>query len=302
MAIYAIGDVQGCYQQLKALLEKLKFRSDKDKLWFAGDIINRGPDSLKTIRFIRSLEDNAITVLGNHDLHTLAVANGRGKQGRKDTIQPILDAPDSDQLLDWLIHRPLMHYHEKHHACLVHAGIHPSWTLDQALACAKEVEDMLQSPKSHEFFHHMYGDKPSRWSGNLDGWDRLRFITNSFTRMRYIDETHRLCLKEKGTPGKQSEGIQPWFDFASKTKGLNIIFGHWSTLKDPKREHLFPLDTGCLWGGKLTALKVNQKMKKRTSVKCPKSQPIDYTHGVKPVKKKKLKKLLRQFFAGMSQP
>lgn len=302
MAIYAIGDVQGCYDQLKQLLDKIKFRSDKDQLWFAGDIINRGPDSLKTLRFIRALEDNAVTVLGNHDLHTLAVANGRGKQGRKDTIQPILEAKDSDQLLEWLLHRPLMHYHEKHHVCLVHAGIHPDWNLEKALSCASEVESVLQGNKSHEFFHHMYGDKPGRWSDNLDGWDRLRFITNCFTRMRYLNQSAKMRLKEKGSPGKHPSDIRPWFEFERQTADLNIIFGHWSTLKDPDIEHLYPLDTGCLWGGKLTALKVNSKMKKRHSVKCPRYQPIDYTHGVKLSKRNRLRKLLKQFFAGTSQP
>ncbi len=298
MAIYAIGDVQGCYTQLKQLLDKLEFKSDKDQLWFAGDIVNRGPDSLETLRFIKSLGDNAITVLGNHDLHLLAVANGRRKQGKKDTIQSIIDAPDSDQLLDWLLHRPLMHYQKKNHVCLVHAGVHPQWSLEKALSCAQEVETILQGPKSHEFFHHMYGDKPAKWSDNLDGWDRLRFITNAFTRMRYIDTKQKLRLKGKGAPGKQPKGIIPWYEFESKTADLNIIFGHWSTLKDPKLEHLYPLDTGCLWGGKLTALKVNSKMSKHISIKCPKSQPIDTRHGVKISKKQKLQNLFKNFFAG----
>ncbi len=297
MAIYAIGDVQGCYTQLKQLLDKLEFKSDKDQLWFAGDIVNRGPDSLETLRFIKSLGDNAITVLGNHDLHLLAVANGRRKQGKKDTIQSIIDAPDSDQLLDWLLHRPLMHYQKKNHVCLVHAGVHPQWSLEKALSCAQEVETILQGPKSHEFFHHMYGDKPAKWSDNLDGWDRLRFITNAFTRMRYIDTKQKLRLKGKGAPGKQPKGIIPWYEFESKTADLNIIFGHWSTLKDPKLEHLYPLDTGCLWGGKLTALKVNSKMSKHISIKCPKSQPIDTRHGVKISKKQKLQNLFKNFFA-----
>ena len=274
MATYAIGDIQGCYQQLKELLIKIGFKSDKDKLWFAGDIVNRGPDSLKTIRFIKSLEDNAVTVLGNHDLHLLAIANGRKKQSKKDTIKPILDAKDSDKLLDWLLHRPLMHYNETYNVCMVHAGIHPSWSTKQALKYAAEVESVLQGHKSHEFFHHMYGDKPGKWSKNLEGWDRLRFITNTFTRMRYVNDDLRLCLKDKGAPGKQADGIIPWFEPERKDSDLNIVFGHWSTLKDPKIDHLYPLDTGCLWGGKLTALKINNKMKKTISVKCPKTLSI----------------------------
>ena len=268
MATYAIGDIQGCYRQLKQLLEKLNYKSDKDQLWFAGDIVNRGPDSLKTIRFIKSLEDNAITILGNHDLHLLAVANGRHKQGKKDTIQEILDAKDATLLLDWLIERPLMHYQQENNVCLVHAGIYPTWTKDQALSYASEVETFLRGPKAHEFFHHMYGDKPAIWSDKLTGWDRLRFITNCFTRMRYMNEDAKLCLKEKGSPGKQPVGVHPWFDFEGQHEDLNIVFGHWSTLTDPKQAHLYPLDTGCLWGGKLTALKINSKMKKITSIDC----------------------------------
>ncbi len=282
MSIYAIGDVQGCYSSLKELLDKIKFSSDKDQLWFAGDIINRGPESLKTIRFIKSLEDNAITVLGNHDLHLLAMAHGRHRQNKKDTIQEILDASDSEPLLNWLLHRPLMHYQKKNNVCLVYAGIHPDWTRVPALSYSKEMENILQGPKSHEFFHHMYGDKPAKWSNNLSGWDRLRFITNCFTRMRYMNHELKLCLKEKGAPDKrarnkqakdkQTRNIQPWFEHPRQEKDLNIIFGHWSTLKDPEIKHLFPLDTGCLWGGKLTALKVNHKMQKRISVKCSASQ------------------------------
>ncbi|VAW62600.1 Bis(5'-nucleosyl)-tetraphosphatase, symmetrical [hydrothermal vent metagenome] len=280
MAIYAIGDIQGCYPQLKKLLQKLKFSSDKDQLWFAGDIVNRGPESLNTIRFIKSLEDNAITVLGNHDLHLLAMAHGRHKQGKKDTVQEILDAPDSEQLLNWLVHRPLMYYQKENNVCLVHAGLHPLWTKDQALNCAKEVEKVLRSSKAHEFFHHMYGDKPSGWSDNLSGWDRLRFITNCFTRMRYINDNMKLRLKEKGSPGKQPADIHPWFEFKRKTDDLNIVFGHWSTLKDPQIATLFPLDTGCLWGGKLTALKINSdlNLNKRTNliaVKCPENHSFD---------------------------
>ena len=271
MAIYAIGDVQGCFHQLKELLTKIKFNSDKDQLWFAGDIVNRGPDSLKTIRFIKSLEENAITVLGNHELHLLAAANGHGKQGKKDTIQPILDAKDSDILMDWLLHRPLTHYQEKNHVCLVHAGVHPDWSLKKILSNSQELEAMLQGPKSHEFFHHMYGDKPRKWSNNLSGWDRLRFITNCFTRMRYLNEDMQLCLKDKGAPGKQEENVHPWFEFKRKEKKLNIVFGHWSTLEDPFYKHLYPLDTGCLWGGSLTALKINSKLSKYRRVKCPKS-------------------------------
>ncbi len=275
MAIYAIGDIQGCYRQLQKLLEKIKFSSDKDQLWFAGDIVNRGPESLKTIRFIKSLEDNAITILGNHDLHLLAMSHGHHKQGKRDTVQEILDASDSNQLLEWLIHRPLMHFQKENNVCLVHAGMHPSWTTSQALSYANEVEAVLQGPKAHEFFHHMYGDKPSSWSESLSGWDRLRFITNCFTRMRYINDDMKLRLKEKGSPGKQPANTHPWFEFNKKEKGLNIVFGHWSTLKNPNIKNLFPLDTGCLWGGELTALIIDENLNLKNnsiSIKCPTSR------------------------------
>jgi len=282
MAIYAIGDIQGCFEQLQALLDKLQFNSDCDTLWFAGDIVNRGPNSLDTLRFIRSLGNKAITVLGNHDLHLLAVANGRGKQGKKDTIKDILDAPDRDELLDWLLHRPLMHYNKKLNICLTHAGIYPSWSINEALQLASEVEAMLQSNKSHEFFHHMYGDKPPLWSNTLKGWDRLRFITNAFTRMRYCDEQGHLSLHDKSTPGTQTDGIHPWFEMKNRnTQDTDIIFGHWSTLNDPDKKHLYPLDTGCLWGGKLTALKIDADLNKRIEIQCPEVQPIIYDHGKK---------------------
>lgn len=283
MAIYAIGDVQGCYQQLQQLLDKLDFSTDRDKLWFAGDIVNRGPDSLQTLRFIRSLGDHAVTVLGNHDLHLLAVANGRGKQGKKDTIKDILEAPDRNELLDWLCHRPLMHYDRKLDICMVHAGIYPHWTISQALDHASEVEAMLQSTKSHEFFHHMYGDKPPIWSDHLKGWDRLRVITNIFTRMRYCKLDGHLTLKDKGAPGTQPSDTIPWFQHPErKNRDTAMIFGHWSTLTDPGIENLYPLDTGCLWGGQLTALRIDDRDKREfTRFQCPESQPIDYKHGFK---------------------
>ena len=282
MATYAIGDIQGCYDQLQQLLAELEFKPDKDKLWFAGDIVNRGPDSLQTLRFIKSLGNNAITVLGNHDLHLLAIANGRGKSGKRDTLNPILESEDRNELLDWLIQQPLMHYDKELNVCMVHAGIHPYWSVKKALKLAAEVEDMLQGPKSHEFFHHMYGDKPPKWSDKLKGWDRLRFITNVFTRMRYCDYNGHLSLKDKGKPGKQPTGIYPWFDILDrKTTDTRIIFGHWSTLGRVEEKNLYPLDTGCLWGGKLSAIKVNKKLNKITRVKCPKQLEIKPDHGFK---------------------
>lgn len=286
MAIYAIGDVQGCFEQLQTLLNKLKFDIDNDTLWFAGDIVNRGPQSLDTLRFIHSLGNKAITVLGNHDLHLLAIANGRGKQGKKDTIKDILDADDRDELLDWLIHCPLMHYDKELNISLSHAGIYPKWNIPQALQYANEVEAILQSPKSHEYFHHMYGNKPPLWSDKLKGWDRLRFITNAFTRMRYCDEQGHLSLHDKGPPGTQIKGVYPWFDLDDRaTADTRIVFGHWSTLDDPHYGCLYPLDTGCLWGGKLTALKIDDDLTERVEVQCPEIKPAVFDHGLKRHKK-----------------
>jgi bis(5'-nucleosyl)-tetraphosphatase (symmetrical) len=181
---------------------------------------------------------------------------------------------------------------------MVHAGIYPGWGVDEALGYASEVEAMLQSNKSHEFFHHMYGDKPPKWSDKLRGWDRLRFITNVFTRMRYCDEKGRLTLREKGAPEKQAPGIVPWFNVKNRqTRDTAIIFGHWSTLKDPGIKNLYPLDTGCLWGGELTALKVSKKMEKRFQVSCPQAQPVDTTHGIHNKRKRRLgEKILDYFF------
>lgn len=295
MSIYAIGDVQGCFEELQKLLDKIKFDPAEDSLWFAGDIINRGPQSLQTLRFIKKLGDNAITVLGNHDLHLLAIANGRGQQGRKDTLKNILKADDRDELLDWLLHRPLMHYHEELDIALTHAGIYPLWSIEEALGYASELEAVLQGRKSHEFFQHMYGDKPRGWSNQLKGWSRIRFITNAFTRMRYCDADGHLLLRDKGKPGNQPEGVMPWFQHpAHAGKKTRFIFGHWSTLPNPNIENLYPIDTGCLWGGMLTALKITKKLKKIKQVECPQAQPIDTTHGKKPSRHRQRKRSKRQ--------
>jgi len=276
MSVYAIGDVQGCYNSLKQLLKKIHFSSDRDQLWFVGDIVNRGPDSLKTLRFIKDLGEQAVTVLGNHDLHLLAIAHGYSKSGKKDTLTPILKAKDSDKLLDWLANRPLIHYQAELQAILVHAGIHPSWTVPQALALGDELHQVLSGDKRKAFFAQMYGNKPELWSETLEGWDRLRYITNVFTRMRYLDiENLSINLKEKGTPDYSSKTIQPWFTFAQPLLAqYRIIFGHWSTLTDPGISNLYPIDTGCLWGGKMTAIKLDAKNVQPYQIKCPQAQPI----------------------------
>jgi bis(5'-nucleosyl)-tetraphosphatase (symmetrical) len=249
------------------------FKASKDQLWLVGDLINRGPHSLKVIRFIKSLGDAAITVLGNHDLHLLAVSQGNLRRNDKDTFHDILAAKDRDKLIDWLRHRPLMHHDAELGFSLLHAGLPPQWDIPMALKLAAEVEQVLQGPKFHDFCHHMYGNEPRRWSNNLEGMDRLRFITNCFTRLRYCDRSGRLNLKAKGPPGSQPADLLPWFDVPGRASAKErIIFGHWSTLGFQTSQNVWSLDTGCLWGGKLSALKINGKKLKLYQVKCPGAQ------------------------------
>ena len=258
MAVYAIGDVQGCFRELQLLLTKLRFDPARDRLWFAGDLVNRGLQSLETLRFVRNLGAAAITVLGNHDLHLLAAAARAGKLKPKDTLRPILDAPDREELLDWLRRRPVLHHDAEMGYTLIHAGLPPQWELDQARACAHEVESVLRGPDHAEFFEQMYGDEPTFWTDELTGWERLRFITNCLTRLRYCDAEGRVALAHKGAPGSQPVGLYPWFELPQRrSRELKILFGHWSTLGERSSPGVYPLDTGCLWGGQLTALRLD---------------------------------------------
>lgn len=271
MAIYAIGDVQGCFGSLKKLLQRIQFNRSKDRLWFTGDLVNRGPQSLETLRYIKGLGDAAVTVLGNHDLHLLAVAYNHRSHRKKDTLEAILDAPDKDELLDWLRHRPLLHYEKPY--CLVHAGLAPQWNLKQAKDCALEVEAVLRNAKFTRFFAHMYGDTPERWSDQLKGWDRLRFITNCLTRMRYCQTNGSLDLTCKGPPGSQPARLLPWFEVPDRrSASLKIIFGHWSTLGFRADNGIYALDTGCLWGGRLTALRIDGNKAQPISLGCPRAR------------------------------
>jgi len=264
LATYAVGDLQGCLDPLKALLERIDYAPTEDRLWFAGDVVNRGPQSLEALRFVRDLGDGTITVLGNHDLNLLAVAAGARKQHRKDTLAPILEAHDRDELLDWLRRRPVMHRDEELGFSLVHAGLPPQWDLEEAQARAKELELILRGDECGKFFTQMYGDEPAKWKDSLEGWDRTRFITNCFTRMRYCDAGGRLSLDDKGPLGSQAAGLMPWFDVPGrKSAGQRILFGHWAALrlpleKDPANR-VYHLDTGCVWGERLTALRLEDR-------------------------------------------
>lgn len=268
MATYAIGDLQGCYDALQRLLEELHFDPARDQLWLAGDLVNRGPDSLATLRFVKSLGDSAITVLGNHDLHLLAIAADH-KTTKDPGLREILAAPDLDELVDWVRKQPLLHYDAKLGFALVHAGIYPTWTLQQALDYAEELHQVLASDDYLDFIHHMYGNKPKSWRETLSSWDRLRFIVNSFTRMRYCDSDGKLNLKDKGPPGSQRSGSFPWFDMPNrKTVNERILFGHWSTAGGLERQDVYALDTGCIWGGDLTALQLDAPSQ-YISIACP---------------------------------
>ncbi|WP_303906704.1 symmetrical bis(5'-nucleosyl)-tetraphosphatase [Thiohalomonas denitrificans] len=268
MATYAIGDIQGCFDELQKLLERLAFDPGSDQLWFAGDLVNRGPRSLEVLRFVRDLGDRAVTVLGNHDLHLLAIWQHRDRLKRSDTLEPVLEAPDCDELLHWLRHRPLMHYQDPGYA-LVHAGLSPDWDLETALACARELETVLQGEQFAEFLTHMYGNQPDRWSNDLTGWGRLRYAVNCFTRLRYCATDGRLEFRKKDAPGSSPKpGFLPWFEMPGRRNAdIEVIFGHWSTLGLYRDHGVRCLDTGCLWGGELTALRLEDDS--ITQLPCP---------------------------------
>lgn len=254
MARIAIGDVQGCLRELQQLVKEIRFNADRDQLWLVGDLVNRGPDSLGVLRWVKSLGDSAKVVLGNHDLHLLAVAFGRGRRLRKgDTLEAVLEAPDRDRLLEWLLGRPLA-VAEGSGDIMVHAGVPPQWTREDILQHAAETESALQENPTN-FFDVMYGNEPALWSDTLTGADRWRFTINALTRIRYCDASGRLGFGDKGPPGSQTQGWLPWFDLAHRrSHAARVIFGHWSTLGLIRRDNLLGLDTGCIWGGALTAV------------------------------------------------
>lgn len=267
MSIYAIGDIQGCHDELLRLLDTINFNEHTDQLWFAGDLVNRGPKSLETLRFVKALGDAAVTVLGNHDLHLLAAACSPEQAGKYDTLAPVLKAPDRDELLDWLRHRPLFHYNDDF--CLLHAGLPPQWDFNKTRKMALFAERALRGPDYQRLLTHMYGNKPDIWSPTLTGMAKLRFILNCFTRMRYCDAYGRLDFINSGPLGSQPEKLMPWFQVPKrKNANLRIIFGHWSTLGYYDGNNCYAIDTGCLWGGQLTALKLGEQVQ-RFSIDCP---------------------------------
>lgn len=255
MSTYAVGDLQGCLAPLQQLLEQVSFDPARDRLWLVGDLINRGPDSLETLRFLYRMRDALTIVLGNHDLHFLATVWYRDFLKKHDTLQEILDAPDCDELVSWLRQQKLAHYDPQFNTLLVHAGVPPQWSLQQALDRAGEVEAVLRDDRRiGDFFLNMYGNKPKLWQDELAGHERLRVITNYFTRMRFCNAEGKLQLKAKSGPDKAPHGFGPWFSYPGLTlEHHKIIFGHWAALEGRSTHpNAIALDTGCVWGGAMT--------------------------------------------------
>lgn len=258
MTIYAVGDIQGCYTELVRLLEKIRFDPAQDKLWLVGDLVNRGPGSLQVLRLVKSLGESAITVLGNHDLHLLAVAYGTGKLHKGDTLDEILAAPDREELLIWLRNQRLLHVEGEF--VLVHAGLLPGWSVVQAAGLAREVEVALRGESYVEFLAHMYGNQPDAWSDELAGYKRQRVITNALTRMRICTERGKMEFDFKAEVQYIPQGYCPWFDIPERgSREATVIFGHWSALGLMIKPNAIALDTGCLWGGPLTAIRLEDR-------------------------------------------
>jgi bis(5'-nucleosyl)-tetraphosphatase (symmetrical) len=253
MATYAIGDVQGCFSALQRLLDKIRFDTARDQLWFVGDLVNRGPDSLAILRFVKNLGNRAVTVLGNHDLHLLTIAEGCGMPLKNDTLREVLEAPDRKELLDWLRWQRMIYASDGF--VMVHAGLLPSWSVEKALSLAREVEDALRGENYRELVARMYGNQPLQWRDDLRGLDRLRVIINAMTRLRVCTEQGVMEFSHKGKPENAPPGYMPWYDVPVRVnRDATIICGHWSALGLLLRDDLLALDTGCLWGGNLSAV------------------------------------------------
>lgn len=260
-----IGDVQGCYTDLQCLLEIINFNPESDTLQFIGDLVNRGPESLATLRFIKNLK-NKVIILGNHDLHLLVVGFKLISPNIVDTFNDILYAKDKIELLEWLRHCPLIHFDRNKNYLLVHAGIPPQWTIDEAVSYAKEVEDILNGPHYLEFLKVMHGDYPDTWNETLQGYDRFRYIVNALTRLRFCEKDGKMDFANK-TKQTSKENLNPWFKWRNNHEKSDIIFGHWASLAGKcKKPHYYAIDTGCVWGGSLTALRIEDK--KLFSVAC----------------------------------
>ena len=254
MATYAIGVVQGCYDELRGLLGRMGFERARDRLWFVGDLVNRGPKSLDVLRFVRELGEHALTVLGNHDLHLITQHEGFERRRKDDTFDDVLNARDARELVDWLRTRRMMHAEGGY--AMVHAGLLPQWSVQKALSLGKEVESALSAPNYREFVANMYGSTPAAWSDGLTGWDRLRVIVNAMTRMRFCTRDGRMEFDAKGV--EPPPGYIPWYA-ARPNEEETILCGHWTALGLKLTDRLAALDTGCVWGGRLTALRLEDR-------------------------------------------
>lgn len=254
MATYAIGDLQGCADELETLLAQLPFDATRDRLWFVGDLVNRGPKSLAALRRVHALGDAAVVVLGNHDFHLLRLAAGHARNRADDTLDEVLAAPDAPQLIEWLRHRPLMHAEGGY--AMVHAGLLPQWSIEKALALAREVQAALRGPRYREFLGALYGAEPRAWRDDLQGWDRLRVIVNAMARLRFCTPEGTMDVAAKGRDAPP--GYWPWFELRPAAEPT-IVCGHWSTLGLKLTAKLAALDTGCVWGGSLSALRLEDR-------------------------------------------
>lgn len=272
MATYAIGDVQGCFDELQALLEKIGFNAVHDRLWFVGDLVNRGPKSLEVLRFVKELGDSAIVVLGNHDLHLVTQHEGFERKRKDDTFTDVLEAPDAKALVDWLRTRPMMHVEDNW--AMVHAGLLPGWNISKASSLAKEVENALRADSYRDFLSNMYGSKPERWDDALSGWDRLRVIVNAMTRMRFCTPEGLMEFKETGK--NPPPGFLPWYQTRASSE-QQLVFGHWSAAGLQLNHRVAGLDTGCVWGGLLSALRLEDRW--LAQVPSPGYQPIKEGRG-----------------------
>ena len=258
MATYVIGDIQGCFVALTRLLQKIAFDPRHDRLWLVGDLVNRGPQSLEVLRWAKALGDRVVAVLGNHDLHLLAVAEGFVPLHHKDTLGDVLTAPDRAELLQWLRERPLIHF--EHGWLMVHAGLLPQWTVLRAVELAQEVEAELRGSHYRHFLAHMYGNEPRQWREELTGIARLRVITNAMTRLRFCTREGVMEFAHKGPPWQRPEGFLPWYEVPErKSRGAPIVFGHWSAHGLDVNSDYCALDTGCLWGGALSAMRLEDR-------------------------------------------
>ena len=274
MAVYAIGDVQGCFDELECLLKKIRFNLNSDQLWLVGDLVNRGPQSIDTVQFVQSLGAQAHCVLGNHDFHLLACYTGTQTCKPTSSLNQILEHAEADKIIDWFRHVPLLHHDTELGWTMVHAGLLPQWDLSLAQNCAHEVETQLRSAQYTEFIAGAYGNTPSKWDPQLEDRNRWRVIVNAFTRIRLCDRDGNMNFDYKGLLGDQPPHLHAWFDLPRKSENLKLVFGHWSALGLKQTPNLLGLDTGCLWGNVLTAARLDSDVPEITSVECEAKRKI----------------------------